>query len=78
MPPRIKTVASISNGKFYENHAAALGLMLLGERVGFERPHAGQALGGEGLVELDDTDLVPADSGLGERPVSGFDGRDAE
>ena len=31
MAPRVKTVASISNGKFLESHAEALGLSLQGE-----------------------------------------------
>src|SRR5665647_1201637 len=48
--------------------------------LGIDGPlaEAGQALGSEGLVELDDADLVPADAGLGKRPVSRFDRRDAE
>ena len=50
MPPRVKTVASITNGKFYENHAAALGLVLLGERVGFERPISEPAMNRPGLA----------------------------
>jgi protocatechuate 4,5-dioxygenase beta chain len=37
MPPRVKTVASISVGKFFENHAEGLGLSLHGENVGFDR-----------------------------------------
>ena len=50
MPPRPKTVASISNGKFFENHAEALGLALLGEKVGFERPISESAMNRPGLA----------------------------
>ena len=31
MPPRVKTVASITVEKFYDSHAKALSLELLGE-----------------------------------------------
>lgn len=50
MAPRVKTVASISNGKFFENHAEALGLVLLGEQVGFERPISEPAMNRPGLA----------------------------
>ncbi len=50
MPPRVKTVASITNGKFFENHAAALGLKLQGERVGFDRPISESAMNRPGLA----------------------------
>jgi HPr kinase/phosphorylase len=50
MPPRVKTVASISNGKFFENHAEALGLTLQGERVGFDRPISESAMNRPGLA----------------------------
>ena len=50
MPPRIKTVASISNGKFFETHAEALGLVLQGERVGFDRPISEPAMNRPGLA----------------------------
>ncbi len=50
MPPRVKTVASISNGKFFESHAEALGLVLLGEKVGFDRPISEPAMNRPGLA----------------------------
>lgn len=50
MAPRVKTVASISNEKFYESHAEALGLTLQGEKVGFERPISEPAMNRPGLA----------------------------
>jgi HPr kinase/phosphorylase len=50
MAPRVKTVASISNGRFFESHAAALGLVLQGERVGFDRPISEPAMNRPGLA----------------------------
>ncbi len=50
MPPRVKTVASITNGKFFEDHATALGLTLHGEKVGFERPISEPAINRPGLA----------------------------
>jgi HPr kinase/phosphorylase len=50
MPPRVKTVASISNGKFFESHAEALGLTLQGEQVGFDRPISESAMNRPGLA----------------------------
>ncbi|MDP3849700.1 MAG: hypothetical protein Q8Q59_04295 [Luteolibacter sp.] len=50
MPPRVKTVASITIEKFYESHAAALGLVLLGERVGFDRLISEPAMNRPGLA----------------------------
>jgi HPr kinase/phosphorylase len=50
MPPRVKTVASISNGKFFEQHASALGLTLQGEKVGFDRPISESAMNRPGLA----------------------------
>ncbi|MBC8128506.1 MAG: HPr(Ser) kinase/phosphatase [Gloeobacteraceae cyanobacterium ES-bin-144] len=50
MPPRVKTVASITNEKFFENHATALGLSLHGERVGFDRPISEPAMNRPGLA----------------------------
>jgi len=50
MKPRVRTVASITIGKFFENHADALGLMLLGERVGFDRPIYEPAMNRPGLA----------------------------
>ncbi len=50
MPPRVKTVASISNGKFFETHAEALGLSLQGEEVGFDRPISEPAMNRPGLA----------------------------
>jgi HPr kinase/phosphorylase len=50
MPPRVKTVASITIEKFFESHAEALGLQLLGERVGFERLISEPAMNRPGLA----------------------------
>jgi HPr kinase/phosphorylase len=50
MPPRVKTVASISVEKFFDAHAAALGLTLLGERVGFDRLISEPAMNRPGLA----------------------------
>ncbi len=50
MPPRVKTVASISIEQFYESHASALGLELQGERVGFDRPISEPAMNRPGLA----------------------------
>ncbi len=50
MPPRVKTVASISIENFFESHAEALGLTLHGERVGFDRPIRESAMNRPGLA----------------------------
>ena len=50
MPPRAKTVASITIEKFFDSHAAALGLVLLGERVGFDRTISDSAMHRPGLA----------------------------
>ena len=50
MPPRVKTVASITVGKFFEAHSAALGLELHGDRVGFERLISEPAMNRPGLA----------------------------
>jgi HPr kinase/phosphorylase len=50
MPPRPKTVASITVEKFFENHAEALGLTLLGEEAGFEREISESAMNRPGLA----------------------------
>ncbi len=50
MPPRVKTVASITIEKFFESHAEALGLKLLGERVGFDRLISEPAMNRPGLA----------------------------
>ena len=50
MQPRVRAVASITIAKFFENHAAALGLELLGERVGFDRPIYEPAMNRPGLA----------------------------
>jgi HPr kinase/phosphorylase len=50
MAPRVKTVASISNEKFFESHAEALGLVLQGERVGFDRAISEPAMNRPGLA----------------------------
>ena len=50
MPPRVKTVASISVEKFFEAHAEALGLTLHGPKVGFDRPISEPAMNRPGLA----------------------------
>lgn len=50
MPPRVKTIASISVEKFFEAHASALGLTLLGEKIGFDRPISEPAMNRPGLA----------------------------
>ena len=50
MPPRVKTVASISVEKFFDAHAATLGLTLHGERVGFDRLISEPAMNRPGLA----------------------------
>ncbi len=50
MTPRVKTVASITVGKFFEHHAKALGLTLHGESVGFDRPISEPAINRPGLA----------------------------
>ncbi len=50
MPPRVKTVASISVEKFFEAHADSLGLKLLGEKVGFDRLISEPAMNRPGLA----------------------------
>ena len=50
MPPRVKTVASITVEKFFDSHAEALGLDLLGEQVGFDRPISESAMNRPGLA----------------------------
>jgi len=51
MPPqRVKTVASISVGEFYKNHASGLNLSLLGQEVGFDRPISEPAMNRPGLA----------------------------
>lgn len=50
MPPRVKTVASITIENFFESHAEALGLKLLGQRVGFDRQIGEPAMNRPGLA----------------------------
>ena len=51
MPPqRVKTVASISVGEFFKNHADKLNLALLGQEVGFDRPISEPAMNRPGLA----------------------------
>ena len=50
MPPRVKTVASISVEKFFEAHAESLGLTLHGEKVGFDRLISEPAMNRPGLA----------------------------
>lgn len=50
MPARVKTVASISVENFYEANAMALGLTLMGEKIGFERPISEPAMNRPGLA----------------------------
>ena len=50
MTPRVKQTASISIGEFFERHAGALSLTLLGEKHGFERPISEPAPNRPGLA----------------------------
>jgi HPr kinase/phosphorylase len=50
MPSRVKSVASITNGQFYERHATSLSLELLGDGVGFDRPISEPAINRPGLA----------------------------
>ena len=51
MPPqRVKTVASISVGEFFKNHADKLNLNLLGSEIGFDRPISEPAMNRPGLA----------------------------
>ncbi|MEO7097921.1 MAG: HPr(Ser) kinase/phosphatase [Luteolibacter sp.] len=50
MPPRVKTVASISVEKFFEAHSEALGLTLQSEKMGFDRPISEPAMNRPGLA----------------------------
>lgn len=50
MPPRPKTVSSISVGDFFKNHSKALGLVLLSEKMGFDRPISESAMNRPGLA----------------------------
>lgn len=50
MPPRVKSVASISVEKFFDAHAEALGLALHGEKIGFDRPISEPAMNRPGLA----------------------------
>ena len=48
--PASKSVASITVEKFFDSHAKALGLTLLGERVGFDRTISESAMNRPGLA----------------------------
>ncbi len=50
MPPRVKTVASISVEKFFDTYAESLGLELHGEKIGFDRPISEPAMNRPGLA----------------------------
>lgn len=50
MTPRVKQTASITIGEFFERHAGALSLTLLGEKHGFERPISEPAPNRPGLA----------------------------
>jgi HPr kinase/phosphorylase len=50
MAQRVKTVASISVGKFFANHSEHLGLSLQGENVGFDRLISEPAINRPGLA----------------------------
>jgi len=50
MTPRVKTVGSITVGKFIDAHGEALGLSLHGEKVGFDRPISEPAINRPGLA----------------------------
>ena len=50
MPPRVKSIASISVGQFHDRHAGSLGLTLQSEQVGFDRPISEPAINRPGLA----------------------------
>ena len=50
MTPRVKQTASITIGEFFERHAGALSMTLLGEKHGFERPISEPAPNRPGLA----------------------------
>ena len=50
MTPRVKQTASITIGEFFERHAGALSLTLLGAKHGFERPISEPAPNRPGLA----------------------------
>ena len=50
MPPRVKTIASISVGRFFELYATPLGLSWLGREIGLERPISEPAINRPGLA----------------------------
>ncbi len=50
MPSRVKTVASITVDHFFDFHAKALGLTLLGDRIGFDRTISESAMNRPGLA----------------------------
>ncbi|MGA0844905.1 MAG: HPr(Ser) kinase/phosphatase [Luteolibacter sp.] len=50
MASRVKSVASITIGSFFEAHSKALGLTLLGEKVGFDRSISESAMNRPGLA----------------------------
>jgi HPr kinase/phosphorylase len=50
MPPRVKTVASISVEKFFDTHAETLGLTLHSEKIGFDRLISEPAMNRPGLA----------------------------
>ena len=50
MTPRVKTVASITVGQFFERHAEVLGLSLYGEGHGFDRLISEPAINRPGLA----------------------------
>ncbi|HEX5789597.1 MAG TPA: HPr(Ser) kinase/phosphatase [Luteolibacter sp.] len=50
MPPRPKTVESITVGQFFKDHAEALGLVLHGGDEGFDRPISESAMNRPGLA----------------------------
>jgi HPr kinase/phosphorylase len=50
MAARVKTITSISVGDFFLSHGEALGLTLIGEQVGFDRPIRESAMNRPGLA----------------------------
>jgi HPr kinase/phosphorylase len=50
MPPRVKSIASISVGQFHDRHAEALGLSLQSAKVGFDNPISEPSINRPGLA----------------------------
>jgi HPr kinase/phosphorylase len=50
MPPRVKSIASITVGQFHDRHAESLGLTLQSVRIGFDREIGEPAINRPGLA----------------------------